>query len=61
MSSELELWPGKIVGEARAAGLSSTQVKEIIKKSYASVSVDDPYGSTPKSVTALARTKSRPK
>ena len=49
----------EVVAEAKAAGMTSSEIKEIMKKSHA---IDaDPYGPTPSSLTALAKAKSRSK
>jgi GntR family transcriptional regulator len=47
----------EVVAEGKAAGLSAAQVRDIIKRSYASASVDDPYGKVPKSVMGLGKRK----
>ena len=49
----------EVVAEAKAAGLTSNEIKEITKMSYATDV--DPYGPTPASLTALAKAKSRSK
>ena len=44
----------EVVAEAKAAGMSAAEVKAICAESYAAAL--DPYGDTPESVLALAKT-----
>ena len=47
----------EVVCEAKAAGMSAREIKEVCEKSYASDA--GPYAETPKSVLSLAQTKKR--
>ena len=49
----------EVAAEAKAAGMTSSEIKEIVKASYATDA--GPYGPTPDSLTALAKAKSRSK
>lgn len=47
----------EVVCEAKAAGMSAREIKEVCEKSYASDA--GPYAETPRSVLALARARKR--
>ncbi|MCP4641657.1 MAG: GntR family transcriptional regulator [bacterium] len=49
----------EVVAEAKAAGMTEKEILEVSQKSFASDT--GPYGETPASVTALAKTKKKGK